>query len=286
MLSCISIPNYAALAYQDAKTGTIDIDAAVNIVHNGEIIKKDDFDGDLCTIYANTGGAFSPDFYTSDLQLTFLLRESYILRDSFFNGDRGGHHMPDLYKDDLSLWYDVSYRNIVKISYYVELMYNGLSFENINFKTQWSEACDSFRRNTAVFSANPWPALALNKVYTNQHLLNKILRLPEVSSSVERQLAELGSKIVYSAVDPYVFASYEHLFGWLKSRELDELVSYEGPQNILGRNISEGGNCNGLVYVKDDRNLTWIQGRHPSSRMSHEKMQSIADGIVKLLKKK
>ena len=284
MLSYISISNFKALSYRDAKTGTIDIDSAVEIVCNGEVIKKEESSEELCTVFANTGGAFSPDFFTSELGLTFILRESYILKDSFFNGDRGGHHMPDRYKENFDLWYDVTYRNLVKITFYVYLKYHGLSCENVDFKRQWDQACDVYRSNAAVFSANPWPALALNKVYTDQNLLKKILRLPQVSSSIEKQIIELGSKIVYSAADLGVLSSYEHLFGWLKAREMEELIGYEGPQSILGRNIIEGGNYNGQVYVKDESGLTWIQGRHPSSRLSHVKMQSIADGIVELLK--
>ena len=284
MINRISITDFKALSYLDAKTGTIDIDSAIEIVYNGEIIKKEASNEKLCTLFANTGGVFSPNFRTSELGLTFMLRETYILKDSFFNGDRGGHHMPDLYKENFDLWYDVTYRNLVKITFYVYLKYHGLSCENVDFKRQWDQACDVFRSNVAVFSANPWPALALNKPYTDQRLLHKILRLPQVSSSIEKQITELGSKIVYSAADLGVLSSYDHLFGWLKKRELEELVEYEGSQSLLGRNIIEGGNYNGQVYVKDESGLTWIQGRHPSSRLSHVKMQSIADGIVELLK--
>ena len=47
------------------------------------------------------------------------------------NGNPGGHHIPDLYKDHSDLWYDVTYHNLVKISFYAYRKYHGLACEDV-----------------------------------------------------------------------------------------------------------------------------------------------------------
>jgi hypothetical protein len=258
------------------------------MIIEGSVIKNDLEEGEeYVTIKANEGGAFSPDWEKSKLKILFILRESYILKDSFFkNNDRGGHKMNQLYGDNAELYTNPTYRNMVKITYYAYLSMMGTLNTNPNFRSKsvWDEACSVFRSNAAVISASPFPGLAFKSTRTNMGYLKKMIEIPEVQSLLKAKIDELNPKRIYAAFDLNWVSTYSHLFGWLKGRTLKELVDCEGEQKVLGKSIVSGGILNGRTYAIDRNGVLWVQGIHPSARLSHLRMHTFATALWLALK--
>ena len=270
-------------SYCDRNYATIDVDEVAYIEINGVVLKDEtQGDCDYVTIEANYGGAFSPEWEHSDIKLLFILRESYILKDSFYkNGHRGNCHMNKLYDNNEDLKENATYRNMVKITYYAYLEKQGLTIESINFRDTgvWNEACAVFRKHAAVISVNPFPGLAFKKTNTKTTLLNKWLSIPQVVALLQAKVQELAPKCVFAAFDLGYISSYRDLFGWLKGRPLEELIASEGQQAVLGHRICYGGVLEQRTFVVDECNVRWIQGIHPSARLSHKKMHQMAQVI-------
>ena len=267
--------------YKNRNFATIDPDDVSKIIINGEVLKDNTQSGvEYETITANYGGAFSSDWENSDIKLLFILRESYIMEDSFYkDGHRGGFNFSELYKKNEDLWNNVTYRNIVKITYFTYLMKRGKILEG-TFTEKCNEACKVFRRHAAVICVTPFPGLAFNSTGTNQSLLKKWLFISKIMSKLQSEVKKLSPKCVYGAFDLGCISSYEHLLGWFKGKKLEELVAQEGQQNILGRRVTSGGKYDKFTFAIDELNVKWIQGVHPSSRLSHKKMLQIAHIIL------
>ncbi|MBO5957004.1 MAG: hypothetical protein J6Q39_05555 [Bacteroidales bacterium] len=287
MFTQIKIANYKADAYLNKPTCTIDIKDADFIQINGRVIKDELKDGEeYVTIKANDGGAFSPDWEKSDLKILFILRESYILKKSYYEyGDRGGHKQNEEYDDNNELWGNSTYRNVVKICYFIYHSKLGIPLKEVDFKQDevWDEACDIFRKHAAVICANPFPGLAFCSIDTDPVLLAEWLKLPEVQELLKEKIGRLDPKYIYGAFDLGLVSSYSHLFGWLKGRTLNELVGIEGAQRIFDSEIVAGGVAAGRTYVVDKNGLVWIQGTHPS-RISHKKTKEFASAIFHALR--
>ena len=58
-----------------------------------------------------------------------------------------------------------------------------------------------------------------------------------------------------------------------------ELVYCEGEQSVFDRDIVNGGIEQGRTYVVDNKGVVWIQGVHPSSRLSHKGMLTFASAF-------
>lgn len=282
------ITNFNVNAQLESEFATLSIKRLGSITICGRVIKNDLREGEeYVTISANEGGAFSPDWENSRLKILFVLRESYILKDSFFkNNDRGGHKMNRLYDDNAELYSNPTYRNMVKITYYAYLSMMGTPSADINFrqKSVWDEACSVFRSNAAVISASPFPGLAFKSTRTNLAYLKEWIEIPEVQSLLKDKINELNPKRIYAAFDLGWVSTYSHLFGWLKKRTLKELVDCEGEQKVLGKSIVSGGISNGRTYAIDNKEVLWVQGLHPSARLSHVRMQSLATALLLTLK--
>ena len=265
--------------YKNKKFATINPDDVSKIVINGEVVKNKMQDGiEYVTILSNIGGAFSQEWAKSDIKILFILRESYILYDSFINGDFGGHDKIKEYTegDDWkeNLWKIVTYRNMVKITYLTYLMKKEEISEIINndiagelkriFSKKRNEACEIFIKHAAVISVNPFPALAFSSTRTDQSLLNKWLSIPEIKSMLQEEVKELNPKCVYATFDLGSVSSYEQ----------------DGEQDILGRRVTSGGKYDKFTLAIDESDVKWIQGVHPSSRLSHKKMLQIAHIIL------
>lgn len=276
----IKISHFNVNAQLVIELATLPIKKCASIMIGGRMIKNDLEEGqEYVTISANEGGAFSPEWEHSKLKLLFILRESYILKDSFFkNNDRGGHRMNQLYDDNAELYNNPTYRNIVKITYYAYLSMEGISCENINFRQKevWDEACAVFRSNAAVISASPFPGLAFKSTRTNLSYLKEWIEIPEVHSLLKAKIEELNPKRIYAAFDLGWVSTYSHLFGWLKGRTLKELVDCEGEQKVLGNTIVSGGVLEGRTFAIDEKGVLWVQAIHPSARMSHKSMENWA----------
>lgn len=289
MLTQIKIANYKVDAYLNKVTCTIDIKDADFIQINDRVIKDELKDGEeYVTIKANDGGAFSPDWEKSDMKLLFILRESYILKKSYYeHGDRGGHKQNEEYEDNNDLWGNSTYRNVVKICYFIYHSMLGIPLKDVDFKRDdvWNEACDIFRKHAAVICANPFPGLAFSSRDTDPALLAEWLKLPEVQELLKEKIQVLNPKLIYAAFDLGLVSSYPHLFGWLKERTLDELVEYEGEQTILSDKVLSGGSVNAISYVTDNTGLCWLQGKHPA-RFSHSRMAAFASAIYEAIRSK
>ena len=282
------IKQFHAITQLESEWATVSIEKYASMIIEGSVIKNDLEEGEeYVTIKANEGGAFSPDWEKSKLKILFILRESYILKDSFFkNNDRGGHKMNRLYGDNAELYSNPTYRNMVKITYYAYLSMMGTSNTNPNFRSKsvWDEACSVFRSNAAVISASPFPGLAFKSTRTNMGYLKKLIEIPEIQSLLKAKIDELNPKRIYAAFDLNWVSTYSHLFGWLKGRTLKELVDCEGEQKVLGKSIVSGGILNGRTYAIDRNGVLWVQGIHPSARLSHLRMQTFATALWLALK--
>lgn len=278
MISQIKIANYKA----DAYACTIDIRRVNFIQINGRIIKNELMDGEnYVTITANEGGAFSPEWEKSDLKLLFILRESYILKPSFDAGDRGGHRQNEEYLTNDDLWENATYRNLVKITYFTYYSMLDIPLKEVDFKQDevWDEACGIFRNHAAVICANPFPGLAFNSTKTDLGLLKEWLVIPEIQQLLAEKISQLNPKRIYAAFDLGLVSSYSHLFGWLRGRPLEELVETEGEQSVFGTEVVSGGVMHGRSYAVDKNGKVWLQGIHPSARMSHKKIMTIASAL-------
>ncbi|MED9995936.1 MAG: hypothetical protein UFP03_03985 [Paludibacteraceae bacterium] len=245
------------------------------------------------TIYANSGGAFLPEWKHSDIKLLFILRESYILEDSFYNckePDRGGHKMNELYIEGRdwvwNFWENATYRNMVKITYLLYLEKYKIVDDRLN--NGWGDvkvdACKVFREHAAVISANPFPGLAFNSTKTNQPLLKEWLSFPEIRSKLQSEVNALSPKCIYGAFDLGCVSSYYHLFGWLKHRTLAELINdLKCEQMIWEYKILSAGKFGNRPYLIDEFNVCWIQGIHPSSQVFLGEMSQIAREISSVL---
>ena len=245
------------------------------------------------TIYANSGGAFLPEWEHSDIKLLFILRESYILEDSFYNckePDRGGHKMNELYIEGRdwvwNFWENATYRNMVKFTYLLYLNKYNMVDDRLNngWEDVKKDACEVFIKHTAVISANPFPGLAFNSTKTNQTLLKEWLSFPEIRSKLQSEVNALSPKCVYGAFDLGCVSSYYHLFGWLKHSTLAELINdLKCEQMIWERKILSAGKFGNRPYLIDEFNVSWIQGIHPSSPLFLEEMSQIAREISSVL---
>jgi hypothetical protein len=287
MFTQIKIANYKADAYLNKPTCTIDIKDADFIQINDRVIKNELKDcEEYVTIKANDGGAFSPDWEKSDLKILFILMESYILKKSYYEyGDRGGHKQNEEYDDNNELWGNSTYRNVVKICYFIYHSKLGIPLKDVDFKRDdvWNEACDIFRKHAAVICANPFPGLAFSSKDTDPALLVEWLKLPEVQELLKEKIGRLDPKYIYAVFDLGLVSSYSHLFGWLKERTLNELVGIEGAQRVFDSEIVAGGVAVGRTYAVDKNGRVWIQGTHPS-RISHKKTKEFASAIFNALR--
>lgn len=279
----IKIEKHLIDEYCKSRYATINVDDAAYIEVDGTIVKNTmESNGEYVTLLPNSGGAFSAEWAQSELKLLFILKESYILKGSFYqDGHRGGFQMNKLYDDDKELWKEVTYRNIVKITYYAYLHKKGRSFSGVDFNQPQvrNEAIEIFRKNAAVISANPFPGLAFNSLYTKSTLLKKWLTIPQITEQLRSTIDELAPKSIFAAFDLGYVSSYSHLFGWLKGRELAQLVECMGEQTVLGNKVCSGGVIDNVVYATDNAGIDWIQGIHPSSRLSHAQMQRFSRTI-------
>lgn len=282
--------------YKSRDYSTINPSEVAYIEVDGNVLKNEMLDGvEYETIYANSGGAFSSDWENSDIKLLFILRESYILKDSFYASDipdRGGHEMNKLYTegdDDewvSELWNNATYRNIVKFTYLLYLNKYNMVDDRLNngWEDVKKDACEVFIKHTAVISANPFPGLAFNSTRTNKPLLNQWLSFLEIMSKLQSEVNALSPKCVYGTFDLGYVSSYNHLFGWLKHRTLAELINdLKCEQMIWERKILSAGKFGKRPYLIDEFNVCWIQGIHPSSLVFLDEMPQIAREISSVL---
>ena len=90
MITQFKIASHLADEYCSKSTCTVDINLLDFIQINGRVIKDEiKTENEYVTIQANDGGTFSSEWDNSVLKILFILRESYILKDSFYlYGDR------------------------------------------------------------------------------------------------------------------------------------------------------------------------------------------------------
>ena len=291
MNSYIKISESKIREYYERKNATLKIEDCDEIVINGKVLKKQTKIGEkYITIYCNEGGYFGKP--TTRPKILCVLKESYILRESFDNGDRGGHQKNEKMSDD-DLWEERVYRNLCKIAYWINCCFSSIELNpKANWKGQcWTEACSSFKKYFGVISINPFPGLAINhnpkkrNTKTDPKELKNWMSCNEVRNRFSNYIAILKPDIIYSGgVDLSLYSSYPiHLFNWFKSRSLSELMATEGTLTIMDRTIVDGGFNNGLSWVRTTDNVLWINGVHPSTPgLSHKKICEIARTLYEL----
>lgn len=291
MNSYIKISESKIREYYERKDATVRIEDCDEIVIDGKILRKQTKIGEkYITIYCNEGGYFGKP--TTRPKILCVLKESYILRESFDNGDRGGHQKNEKMSDD-DLWEERVYRNLCKIAYWINCCFSSIELNpKANRKGQcWTEACSSFKKYFGVISINPFPGLAINhnpkkrNTKTDPKELKNWMSCNEVRNRFSNYIAILKPDIIYSGgVDLSLYSSYPiHLFNWFKSRSLSELMATEGTLTIMDRTIVDGGFNNGLSWVRTTDNVLWINGVHPSMpSFSHEKMLNTARTLYEL----
>lgn len=269
----VMIPKDAIESYRSSENATLRIEDCHYISIMGNVVKDERIEGvEYETIYANEISDFDPK------KILVVLKESYILKASFDNNDRGGHQMNELYICSDDFWENPTYRNLLKIAFYVGTLHESLSCDDVDWKdkTVREKACDALKKYFCVVSTLPFPGLAFNGTKTDMKALREWMKIPEVKERLAYYVKELDPRVIYSGgVDLGLYCSYPDTFGWLKGRELKELKQYESNLTILDQEITYG-NIDIYPYVITSDGKKWINGVHPASRLSNEDIKKIA----------
>lgn len=270
----VMIPKDAIESYKSSATATISMNDCHYISIMGNVVKDERIEGvEYETIYANEISDFDPK------KILVVLKESYILKASFDNNDRGGHQMNELYVCPDDFWENPTYRNLCKIAFYLETFEEYLNFDNVDWKDKAirTKACDAFKKHFQLVSILPFPGLAFNGTKTDMKTLREWMKTPEVKERLAYYVKELNPRVIYSGgVDLGLYCSYPDTFGWLKGRKLEELKQYESNLTILDQEITYG-NIDIYPYVMTPDHKKWVNGVHPAKRnLSNEDIKKIA----------
>lgn len=272
--SFVMIPKDIIEYYKSSATATIRKKDCHYISIMGNVVKDERIEGvEYETIYANEISDFDPK------KILVVLKESYILKASFDNNDRGGHQMNELYICPDDFWGNPTYRNLCKIAFYLETCEEYLNFDDVDWKdkTIRAKACDAFKKHFQLVSILPFPGLAFNGTKTDMKTLREWMKTPEVKERLAYYVKKLDPRVIYSGgVDLGLYCSYPDTFGWLKGRKLKELKQYENNLTILDQEIKDGDK-DIYPYVMTPDHKRWINGVHPAKRnLSNEDIKKIA----------
>lgn len=272
--SLVMIPKDAIESFRSSENATIRMEDCHYISIMGKVVKDERIDGvEYETIYANEGGHFD-----NQLKILVVLKESYILPESFDNFDRGGHKINQSYTSHEDLWENHTYRNLLKIAFYVGTINESLSYEDVDWNDEAvrEKAYNALKKYFCVVSILPFPGLAFNGTNTDMKALKEWMQVPEVKEHFIDSVKRLDPCVIYSGgVDLGLYCSYPDIFGWLKGRTLKELKQYENNLTILDKEIIDGYEDVFPYVITSDRKR-WINGVHPASRLSNDDIKKIA----------
>lgn len=272
--SYVMIPKDAIESYRSSQSATINMKDCHYISIMGKAVKDERIEGvEYETIYANEGGHFD-----SQRKILAVLKESYILSESFDDFDRGGHH-PNEYVSHKDIWENTTYSNLSKIAFYMETLHESLSCDDVDWNDEAirEKAYNALKKYFCVVSVLPFPGLAFNGTTTDMKELEEWMKVPEVKERFADYVKKMNPYVIYSGgVDLGLYCSYPDIFGWLKGREFKELKQYESKLSILDQEITYGDK-DVYPYVITSDGKKWVNGVHPASRrLSNEDIKKIA----------
>lgn len=232
-------------------------------------------------IKANVLGPICPEkYFSSDFRVLWLLKESYITKESFEEKekpDRGGHYQAeDRCKEPLGDNGDNTYRRIIETTYLIVKNKNYKDIKNI------SECFDVFRHNTCILNVNDFPGLCgqgstdsiiYEWAQINKEQLTKCIKLYKpnviIGGNTLRHFFPEGStggnhnpRNIRSCVQEYGLRLFDYEILSENCLFMDEI-------------LKDIHNCN-YAFWNDD--ICFIDAWHPACRTSD---QNYCDGIKK-----
>lgn len=273
-ISCKEINNY-----HDNNFVTINPNN-VEIYVNGKKVNDCNIESPYEIIYANYNTFNYP---KEDIKILYLLKESYIKKESFLEGDRGNHNISEEYKNSENLKEDFSYLNMVKMTY---ALINSINNSDININNNitqfkydenlWENACNIFYKHAYVININPFPGLSFNTTKTNNSLIQEWANQQWIREFIKETINKIKPNIIYSPSLNQLISS-TNIFAWIKGKTLNELFTYDNNLNILDDIFIDNAELftlsNRKVKIKglineNNKNRIWVQGAHPSARWS------------------
>lgn len=148
--------------FSDATIKPDDVNMKLNLVN-------EDLVTDWHPIFANSFGPFYPSEYfkRENFRIVWLLKESYIMKDSWVKGDRGKHNQAKEYIDYFEAYGEfgnTTYDNILKLSRTILTTLDVID-ENASHKEVLYHIC--------ILEVNHFPGLAFNGTDSNDKLIGE-----------------------------------------------------------------------------------------------------------------
>ncbi len=203
-------------------------------------------------IRANIGGAIDIDQYRiANPKILFLLKESYISADEFYDGDCGGHNQSDEYKDTPYPTGVTTWDRMIQVV-------AGIVSPNENLSSEQMKSI--FNKHTCVINVNHFPGVSIGGADSN----NAIGEWAKINYDlICRQI---------SVYKPDVIIGGNTLNSIFKNEKLEfrpDKITVD--YNILGYYFRKEDNgivdgCDYYYYFNND--VIMINANHPSSRTS------------------
>lgn len=148
--------------FSDATIKPDDVNMKLNLVN-------EDLVTDWHPIFANSFGPFYPSEYfkRENFRIVWLLKESYIMKDSWVKGDRGKHNQAKEYIDYFEVYGEfgnTTYDNILKLSRTILTTLDVID-ENASHKEVLYHIC--------ILEVNHFPGLAFQSPNSNDYLIGE-----------------------------------------------------------------------------------------------------------------
>lgn len=227
-------------------------------------------------IKPNLFGPICPEkYFSTDFRILWLLKESYITKESYDEGDRGGHNQAkDRYEEPLGDGKgDATYRKIIKT---VSLLVNNKEIDDN----------EVFRNHTSILNVNIFPALCSSS--STDFLIGQWASINK--SLLEQQL------VLYKPTVIICGFTLQHFFpdscndGKHNPENIRKYMQEHNGINLLGYNIPQENslfmdelyNEYGANYAFWNKDVVFIDAYHPAYRgFKSSDIKKCYDEVVK-----
>ena len=231
-------------------------------------------DQDTETIHANFWGPMERnEFFAIDpkYRVTALLKEDYILKDSFNNGDRGGHDKAAEFQNEADIMGNPTYRTLAYILAPI--------IQLLDPEAAGSPAL-TMKGHTAIANVSPFPGLAMNGTKSNDKKLEQWA--PLVRDILQEQVNLYAPRLVYSGHVLYNFLSNKELYSSLVRGEAAD-YGYVFDRRIVKAAVVSCPLSNPIGIYTDEQGAIWLDENHPQNYTyySDESIQRHIDSLLK-----
>ena len=182
-----------------------------------------------------------------------ILKEDYILSDSFYDGDRGAHNKAAEFNTDSAINGNATYRTLFKML--------GPIIHAIDQEATDPEA-QMMIGHAAIMNLNPFPGLAMNGTATDGNKLKAWT--PLVRGILQEQLDFYDPRIILCGHVLINFLSDKKLFCKLVSGVAPKDFGYVFDRKIVNAIVVDCPISGPIGLYKDNRGCTWIDEDHPN----------------------